>query len=161
MITPQNSWYSYGKFLLYFFHFLHQTTTIGMQPVSSSRCISFIFYIKPQLLSPPAAVQLVVYLSFSTSNHNWRPVRGSTAWVVYLSFSTSNHNHSWWMIEGSAVVYLSFSTSNHNQERASSGRWWLYIFHFLHQTTTLLHRVSLRNRCISFIFYIKPQPLGC
>ena len=39
-------------------------------PLLLPRCISFVFYIKPQPISHPLIVFLVVYLSFSTSNHN-------------------------------------------------------------------------------------------
>ena len=55
------------------------------------------------------------------------------------------------------VVFLSFSTSNHNYWHAACIVFSLYIFHFLHQTTTFSSNSSLLNGCISFIFYIKPQ----
>ena len=36
----------------------------------------------------------------------------------------------------------------------------LYIFWFLHQTTTGILNSNLANRCISFDSYIKPQPIS-
>ena len=79
----------------------------------------------------------VVYLSFSTSNHNYRCMRHRSKAVVYLSFSTSNHNCQVLVVVLHVVVYLSFSTSNHNCCALQSLENKLYIFHFLHQTTTL------------------------
>ena len=100
-------------FSLYIFHFLHQTTTFASSFSSVSCCISFIFYIKPQ---PDGAAD------------------------VHL-----------------LVVYLSFSTSNHNLPVSQLPRCLLYIFHFLHQTTTDQLASIVKSSCISFIFYIKPQ----
>ena len=79
-----------------------------------SGCISFVSYIKPQLV------------------------------VVVFGFSS--------------VVYLSFPTSNHNKMSEKSNKTWLYIFRFLHQTTTFLHDGEMFCSCISFVSYIKPQP---
>ena len=76
-------------------------------------CISFVFYIKPQPLQT-----LLFYLT---------------------------------------VVYLSFSTSNHNRGFTNTGTHELYIFRFLHQTTTPGNIWSCFPSCISFVFYIKPQ----
>ena len=77
--------------VLYIFRFLHQTTTtffdikvvrccisfvfyIKPQPTYYENCcISFVFYIKPQLSFILISVRFVVYLSFSTSNHNLKP----------------------------------------------------------------------------------------
>ena len=77
------------------------------------------------------------------------------------------------------VVYLLIPTSNHNSLRESYKVKSLYIFWFLHQTTTLRHHFRLLHslyifwflhqtttflllalpqlRCISFDSYIKPQ----
>ena len=121
------------------------------------RCISFIFYIKPQLCSQQLRQPAVVYLSFSTSNHNGRKRRAPAPRVVYLSFSTSNHNYFAGVLRICWVVYLSFSTSNHNFRVEFLRITALYIFHFLHQTTTASARAASGLCCISFIFYIKPQ----
>ena len=55
-------------------------------------CISFVFYIKPQQEGGRYEMRPVVYLLFSTSNHNWLRSGAGGIRVVYLLFSTSNHN---------------------------------------------------------------------
>ena len=55
------------------------------------------------------------------------------------------------------VVYLLIPTSNHNTRIFDLKPNMLYIFWFLHQTTTLLARLKKWFRCISFDSYIKPQ----
>ena len=126
---------------------------------SNNSCISFVFYIKPQLLflflcsfsvvylsfstsnhnrkAGLLLVLAVVYLSFSTSNHNQLSILLHKFPVVYLSFSTSNHNSINKSMNERLVVYLSFSTSNHNSSFNTGGLNLLYIFRFLHQTTTV------------------------
>ena len=108
--TPRNRYD-----VLYIFRFLHQTTTSPFPLLAYQSCISFVFYIKPQPY----------------------PYRHIYSDVVYLSFSTSNHNHTVLQNNQSHVVYLSFSTSNHNKNTQSQCFCTLYIFRFLHQTTTL------------------------
>ena len=77
--------------------------------------------------------------------------------VVYLQFSTSNHNLTYANEFLHKVVYLQFSTSNHNGSVPLDESSKLYIFSFLHQTTTLRSLSSDRTGCISLVFYIKPQ----
>ena len=55
------------------------------------------------------------------------------------------------------VVYLLIPTSNHNTLCQRSKRQQLYIFWFLHQTTTLENSCFKVVGCISFDSYIKPQ----
>ena len=55
------------------------------------------------------------------------------------------------------VVYLLIPTSNHNLILLRAVEPLLYIFWFLHQTTTTLSSSTARMRCISFDSYIKPQ----
>ena len=79
----------------------------------------------------------------------------------------------------SGVVYLYIPTSNHNGREIPRGEGKLYIFIFLHQTTTnslsmssqvelyifiFLHQTTTQSayyqanmRCISLYSYIKPQ----
>ena len=143
---------------LYILRFLHQTTTIIISYYGSKGCISCVFYIKPQLVSNLQQKQvsciscvfyikpqlqssfvfmyMVVYLAFSTSNHNYSIRDDCLLWlyilrflhqtttsnsflpsmpiVVYLAFSTSNHNGGCSEYRRHLVVYLAFSTSNHN-----------------------------------------------
>ena len=71
---------------------------------------------------------------------------------------TSNHNcllnQYFWVL----VVYLLIPTSNHNRQRIKNATKKLYIFWFLHQTTTNSKRYTRDMSCISFDSYIKPQP---
>ena len=57
----------------------------------------------------------------------------------------------------SAVVYLLIPTSNHNTMSCLINTIVLYIFWFLHQTTTVELFNCRPERCISFDSYIKPQ----
>ena len=99
---------------LYIFWFLHQTTTLCRFYLFWLCCISFDSYIKPQLRPESTYLISVVYLLIPTSNHNWRVFQTFKLMAVYLLIPTSNHNCFWF------CVYSR----------------WLYIFWFLHQTTT-------------------------
>ena len=99
---------------LYIFWFLHQTTTVGQLTSDIQSCISFDSYIKPQLDVLSIGSMLVVYLLIPTSNHNWYRFKDGGVRVVYLLIPTSNHN----------------GEAHHPSTRM------LYIFWFLHQTTT-------------------------
>ena len=104
--------------VLYIFWFLHQTTTCLKYNVIGKRCISFDSYIKPQLRSMLRWLICVVYLLIPTSNHNYLADMTNAAIVVYLLIPTSNHN--------TGYVASWFAV--------------LYIFWFLHQTTTYRFR---------------------
>ena len=78
--------------MLYFFPYLHQTTTATPHLSPKVCCISFLIYIKPQLLASRYRTKIVVFLSLSTSNHNLLLVFLVVDEVVFLSLSTSNHN---------------------------------------------------------------------
>ena len=123
-------WYS-----LYIFWFLHQTTTVSDTYTEFIGCISFDSYIKPQ-----RCLVMVIFLS-----------------VVYLLIPTSNHNYYYISSIGCFVVYLLIPTSNHNFLVILLNLLMLYIFWFLHQTTTVYYLINLVCRCISFDSYIKPQ----
>ena len=120
---------------LYIFWFLHQTTTRWYHDQNRTGCISFDSYIKPQPIL--ATVSPIV--------------------VVYLLIPTSNHNLPLGSVNLMAVVYLLIPTSNHNQFKPTSHPILLYIFWFLHQTTTSVLRIVFLMSCISFDSYIKPQ----
>ena len=143
------------------------------------RCISFDSYIKPQLNSHILIHSHVVYLLIPTSNHNCTSLWNPSISVVYLLIPTSNHNHCFLILFFKRVVYLLIPTSNHNAEvkntifvevvylliPTSNHNWgvgggfgvWLYIFWFLHQTTTHTLFWLYWIGCISFDSYIKPQ----
>ena len=142
-------------------------------------CISFDSYIKPQLGFASDHYENVVYLLIPTSNHNVSSLCDSLHRVVYLLIPTSNHNCCLNTIAKVEVVYLLIPTSNHNYISRRNGRthvvylliptsnhnsgsvkaakYQLYIFWFLHQTTTAFTKFIHHLRCISFDSYIKPQ----
>ena len=122
---------------LYIFWFLHQTTTCNRDTAGCSSCISFDSYIKPQ-------------------HDIFHLMQGK---VVYLLIPTSNHNLQYHIHQLVDVVYLLIPTSNHNEQLEALYTWELYIFWFLHQTTTEHLRWLEISRCISFDSYIKPQPI--
>ena len=79
-------------------------------------------------------------------------------WMCCISFDSYIKPQHW--VCGQlvcSVVYLLIPTSNHNWCHP----WWcsylLYIFWFLHQTTTLAPWYRHLDSCISFDSYIKPQ----
>ena len=120
---------------LYIFWFLHQTTTLAVPWLATDSCISFDSYIKPQRNSFSCFFLRVVYLLIPTSNHNISSKGLFPKFVVYLLIPTSNHN-----------VNAEFILNSK-----------LYIFWFLHQTTTLPSLQTHLSSCISFDSYIKPQ----
>ena len=166
--------------MLYIFWFLHQTTTGFLLLRLLECCISFDSYIKPQPSLRYTMMMRVVYLLIPTSNHNHELRTHAPFHVVYLLIPTSNHNSWHRLVWRQHVVYLLNPTSNHNvyakhlymlalyifwflhqtttQVEQLSHKEWLYIFWFLHQTTTAARWWSRSTGCISFESYIKPQP---
>ena len=120
---------------LYIFRFLHQTTTYTLKTFLQVSCISFVSYIKPQ----PRTC-------------------GRSRWQSCISFvSYIKPQPKKYLKCCRCVVYLSFPTSNHNDMRCGVAQTVLYIFRFLHQTTTTSLAVNIVISCISFVSYIKPQ----
>ena len=99
---------------LYIFWFLHQTTTPASTRLSIWCCISFDSYIKPQLMLFVLHTDICC-ISFDSYI---KPQ------LITLSLLKT------------VVVYLLIPTSNHNWRAQSIWFYWLYIFWFLHQTTT-------------------------
>ena len=120
---------------LYIFWFLHQTTTHDTLSMMRYRCISFDSYIKPQLRFNNNTT-LLSCISFDSYI---KPQLMRTSILMI------------W------VVYLLIPTSNHNPLQNKFVKLWLYIFWFLHQTTTVVPVVRDFVGCISFDSYIKPQ----
>ena len=121
---------------LYIFRFLHQTTTQQGGMKRSVCCISFVSYIKPQpslqgIISSMSCISFVSYI---------KPQQTSLKRVFRLScisfVSYIKPQRFWSMVIPVSVVYLSFPTSNHNMQGVANGSPVLYIFRFLHQTTT-------------------------
>ena len=120
---------------LYIFWFLHQTTTVSIFDAWLFSCISFDSYIKPQL----RICLLLLLLSCISFDSYIKPQPTSEGLNIFV------------------VVYLLIPTSNHNKILKWKASNQLYIFWFLHQTTTGHSSWRYRNRCISFDSYIKPQ----
>ena len=173
-------WCYFWNFALYIFWFLHQTTTQQNEWSLNKCCISFDSYIKPQprwhwLLALP-----VVYLLIPTSNHNlvfcnticielyifWFLHQTTTIRCIGLQVPRCISFDSYikpqlilWCLSLRLVVYLLIPTSNHNLACCCLFHVLLYIFWFLHQTTTCIILTLQIWRCISFDSYIKPQLL--
>ena len=120
---------------LYIFWFLHQTTTILTAVLSDICCISFDSYIKPQRVGA-RNLSGICCISFD----------------FYIKPQPLVYEKPWLH-----VVYLLIPTSNHNCFLDCAGYIELYIFWFLHQTTTYKPNLHLNECCISFDSYIKPQ----
>ena len=106
---------------MFIFLFLHQTTTPRGLPPWCERCLSSFSYIKPQLTSCASVPPCDLYLPFPTSNHNHHADRVVHGEDVYLPFPTSNHNV--------AQPFLCLFP--------------MFIFLFLHQTTTGQRRATI------------------
>ena len=102
---------------LYIFWFLHQTTTWACLSRALLRCISFDSYIKPQLLA--------------ADNHRRK------CCISFDSYIKPQPRGA--LCFGILVVYLLIPTSNHNLMSELRMINWLYIFWFLHQTTTAFY----------------------
>ena len=96
-------------------------------------------------------------LKKSKGNHKFCTQPCSIERIVYLLIPTSNHNTFSQSSNAWLVVYLLIPTSNHNPRLPCVLPLPLYIFWFLHQTTTAVAQVVALGRCISFDSYIKPQ----
>ena len=143
---------------LYIFWFLHQTTTGNTPKDTLGCCISFDSYIKPQLwpacnltgiscISFDSYIKpqllwvycLIFFCCISFDSYIKPQLAAITigiSSVVYLLIPTSNHNLWCYSNFRGSVVYLLIPTSNHNCELLDCSLLWLYIFWFLHQTTT-------------------------
>ena len=161
---------------LYIFWFLHQTTTDEIVTACSGSCISFDSYIKPQRPDVFFHKVHVVYLLIPTSNHNHR---GALLYACalyifwFLHQTTTNESNDLnfgscisfdsyikpqlrvvWVV-GDIVVYLLIPTSNHNNTKIENLEKSLYIFWFLHQTTTVCRTVL--STLLLYIFWFLHQ----
>ena len=122
--------------LLYIFWFLHQTTTCINEYWSCVSCISFDSYIKPQLLtntlySSSCCISFDSYIKPQHENNvsNW-----TLCCISFDSYIKPQLCEGIWRTL--SVVYLLIPTSNHNSYDTQVTPEELYIFWFLHQTTT-------------------------
>ena len=122
--------------VLYILSFLHQTTTPKLRRRLPTRCISYLFYIKPQL-------------------HRRRQ---RLCWLYILSFLHQTTTYQSKFAESKVLYILSFLHQTTTASRDGPCGSWLYILSFLHQTTTYTLISCNTKCCISYLFYIKPQP---
>ena len=157
--SNHNFWFTFTILIkLYIFWFLHQTTTACESVVKLISCISFDSYIKPQPSLPRGLAKAVVYLLIPTSNHNVNLAVFFCGSVVYLLIPTSNHNSTEDRSNAEELYIFWFLHQTTTKSNAIIPFVLLYIFWFLHQTTTSKRFYQSAKRCISFDSYIKPQP---
>ena len=121
-------------------------------------CISFDSYIKPQLvqLLHEINIRCISFDSYIKPQQQLGGYYGSLSCISFDSYIKPQHFVGQW--QKTIVVYLLIPTSNHNLLMLLWKFLLLYIFWFLHQTTTLNISLSMAKCCISFDSYIKPQP---
>ena len=168
--------------MLYIVLFLHQTATTTKGSLTTSCCISFYSYIKPQHERLPLISLCVVYRSIPTSNRNKQIDYYSFVllYIVLFLHQTATVSSATFLICSLYIVLFLHQTATGTMSRALHGL--LYIVLFLHQTATsiyerilgcslyivlFLHQTATKGRlnvktssCISFYSYIKPQHHG-
>ena len=140
---------------MYIFWFLHQTTTMIRINCRCFRCISFDSYIKPQ----PDKEIIKIIISCISFDSYIKPQLLShyycICWVVYLLIPTSNHNCGRTTIV-SVELYIFWFLHQTTTGHVTSIIWaLLYIFWFLHQTTTMACRTIIR--ILLYIFWFLHQ----
>ena len=78
-------------------------------------------------------------------------------YVVYLYIPTSNHNGLGLYVHNERLYIFIFLHQTTTIDSLKCDATSLYIFIFLHQTTTPMPYVLQLRRCISLYSYIKPQ----
>ncbi len=146
----------------------------------NSCCISLLFFNKPQLDASTAqhAVSCISLLFFNKPQLDLPLIDTAMSCISLLFFNKPQHNLSSFL--GTSVVYLFSSSTSHNPRPATNGEQVLYISSLLQQATTtatvlsnacrlyissLLQQATTRpgfysipRRCISLLFFNKPQP---
>ncbi len=142
---------------LYIFLFLHQTTTLEQLHLGSIQLYIFLFLHQTTTFRKLGiyGMSCISFFSYIKPQLQINEVTQTT--VVYLSFPTSNHNcndveHTFIMLY--IFLFLHQTTTNKLSFLEYLA---LYIFLFLHQTTTVSSSNKSLARCISFFSYIKPQ----
>ena len=142
---------------MYIFWFLHQTTTLNINMLNLLRCISFDSYIKPQLY---IYIAVLAYCCISFDSYikpQHQTAFSSLCRVVYLLIPTSNHNLVSVLADFLKLYIFWFLHQTTTDPASYLISLWLYIFWFLHQTTTSFEVHQTSVCCISFDSYIKPQ----
>ena len=143
--------------MLYLLYILHQTTTLKRIILIAICCISYISYIKPQLILEfiyfkSRCISYISYIKPQPSLHNFLPII-----VVSLIYPTSNHNYNLIYIYQLRLYLLYILHQTTTSERCSVASNELYLLYILHQTTTFVQIDFFLFCCISYISYIKPQ----
>ena len=120
-------------------------------------CISLFSYIKPQPIPLPEADAESCISLFSYIKPQLPRCSGFTAICCISLFSYIKPQPFCAASVRRFVVYLCFPTSNHNKSNVLHTQPKLYIFVFLHQTTTYPGAARRGRCCISLFSYIKPQ----
>ena len=123
------------SFSLYIFWFLHQTTTVARNMFLALALYIF-WFLHQTTTTIPTLLPRLRCISFDSY------IKPQQAW--------HQHRHQ-------RVVYLLIPTSNHNSGFVRSKNFKLYIFWFLHQTTTCDGIRKVSNELYIFDSYIKPQ----
>ena len=135
--SNHNRCYSVGKCCkLYILSFLHQTTTLVTGCISKVGCISYLFYIKPQLgvlifIITSSCISYLFYIKPQLRRSTLLPLWSCISYLFYIKPQPPRNFY-----EPVRVVYPIFSTSNHNSAYCIVIVIPLYILSFLHQTTT-------------------------
>ena len=143
---------------LYIFWFLHQTTTPLTNTFVPFCCISFDSYIKPQRTRQGHKTGYSCISFDSYIKPQLLQLQGVSLLSCISFDSYIKPQLCCFFVFCLLVVYLLIPTSNHNRSKPKSEIKKLYIFWFLHQTTTFLVIMKCLAGCISFDSYIKPQP---
>ena len=129
----------------------------NIQPQEVEKLYIFWFLHQTTTGKPPCW-KLVCCISFDSYIKPQQAVHPVGNWyVVYLLIPTSNHN---WLSVSIELFRLYIFWFLHQTTTGSAGiaeSAPLYIFWFLHQTTTDFYDKIINARCISFDSYIKPQ----
>ena len=123
--------------LLYIFIFLHQTTTLHTDSPKSAMLYIFIFLhqttTSPLNSSMPHVLYIFIFLHQTTTVGAAAPrPQGCISLYSYIKPQRLNK-----CLPLGSVVYLYIPTSNHNSSFTAWLLVELYIFIFLHQTTTI------------------------
>ena len=137
---------------LYIFIFLHQTTTSMVNVTLPSALYIFIFLHQTTTLSTSLSLGVSCISLYSYIKPQPRLVKGQCPPVVYLYIPTSNHNASVWGLPISVLYIFIFL---HQTTTAGLNAFLgdvLYIFIFLHQTTTIITAIAGFFGLYIFIF---------
>ena len=153
--TTTRTYSSFVSSKLYIFWFLHQTTT----QLCSVNCRSwlYIFWFLHQTTTQVIFIMRIVQLYIFWFLHQTT----TPSWFYHyylrcISFdSYIKPQHAYTAYRLNSVVYLLIPTSNHNSVAALAALNLLYIFWFLHQTTTLM--LCCLESLVLYIFWFLHQ----